>query len=235
MDSKREMKKRNESDIGAISTPSPLVTRKKGKKRKNRKESDGDEIPALNKKVDQIGNCLNELTGIVKKLNKNSEMSSKEKEIPKKVEYECLFENEDSDMGNGQTIFVRGFDCSFPIDDIKSTLTKHFSSCGEVWRVFLPYECKTGSPLGFGFVNMIRDAHKGLALNGTYLGGMRLQVTMAIDRTEYYGFTNFSGCERCGRALNKRRMKRFQENFGRRITPPPGAVFKTPKQNDEAK
>ncbi|KFK30438.1 hypothetical protein AALP_AA7G261100 [Arabis alpina] len=206
MDSKR--KGREESDIGAISTP----------KRKNRKESNGEEITALNKKVDEIGNSLNELVGIVKKPEKNSDISSKEKETP---EYVCLFESRDLDMQNCRTIFVRGFDYSFPIDDIKSTLTKHFSSRGKVSSVFIPYECLTGSPLGFGFINMIGDADKALTLNGSLLGGKWLEVARATRRAEYYGYTNFSGCERCAHALRKRRLQHFHNRLRMRIIIPP--------------
>lgn len=61
----------------------------------------------------------------------------------------CYFDSEGSDMKNSKTIFVKGFDCSLPMDVIKRKLREHFSTCGEkVSTVFLPYECKTGSLLG---------------------------------------------------------------------------------------
>ncbi|KFK30439.1 hypothetical protein AALP_AA7G261200 [Arabis alpina] len=213
-------KGRKESDVEAISTPW------QNKKRKNDKECYRDQITTLSEKVDQIGNCLNELTEI----DKNSEICSKEKETPA-VEYKCLFESEASYMKNRSTIFVEGFDCSFPMDEIKTTLINHFTSCGEVTQVYLPYECKTGSPLGFGFINMDRYPDKALALDGTMLGGMRLEVTMAIKKSVYYGYTSniLRGCERCGPALKKLRWNRFiKENTIIRL--PLGS----PKQDEEA-
>lgn len=51
--------------------------------------------------------------------------------------------------GGGQSIFVKGFDSSLPEEDIKSALTKHFSSCGEITRVSVPCDRETGSSKGF--------------------------------------------------------------------------------------
>ncbi|XP_024008931.1 polyadenylate-binding protein 2-like isoform X2 [Eutrema salsugineum] len=198
MDNKR--KRREESDDSDA-----LVKPKKQKKRKKQK-----------KKIDDLSNCLNEMTKILKKLKKNSdelEISLKEKETPKKemVEHKCLFESNDSEMKNPQTIYVKGFDCFFPIDDIKSALKNHFSSCGEVSRIFVPFECETGSPLGFAFINMRKDDKKALTLDGSYLGGLRLEVTMAKGRNGYSGYTNFNGCKRCRSNWMKRRseLERF--------------------------
>ncbi|KAJ4868870.1 Uncharacterized protein Rs2_49583 [Raphanus sativus] len=58
---------------------------------------------------------------------------------------------------------------------------------------------------------------KALTLDGSYLGGMRLTVTMAIKRSEYYGYTNRRGCQRCGIASTKRFRKRFYEDCRLRI------------------
>ncbi|CAN8307740.1 unnamed protein product [Cochlearia groenlandica] len=99
---------------------------------------------------------------------------------------------------NRETIFVGGFDCSFPIEEIEKSLKKHFSTCGIVTLVFVPYECLTGRPFGYGFINMGVDPEKALTLHGSKLGGTLLTVVMAKYRTEYrqYG-TGFSGCARC--------------------------------------
>lgn len=48
-----------------------------------------------------------------------------------------------------QTVFVKGFDSSLPEDDIKSALSEHFASCGEVTRVSVPIDRETGASKGF--------------------------------------------------------------------------------------
>ncbi|KAJ4868869.1 Uncharacterized protein Rs2_49582 [Raphanus sativus] len=132
-----------------------------------------------------------------------------EKETPEEKVFECLYESKEAFIEHKRSIFVRGFDCSFPRDEIRSTLIKHFSSCGEVCEVAIPFHCKTGSPMGFAFINMVKDEEKALTLDGSYLGGMRLEVTMGINRSEYHGYTGRLGCNRCRRVLLKRRMEDF--------------------------
>ncbi|CAH2075979.1 unnamed protein product [Thlaspi arvense] len=112
----------------------------------------------------------------------DSNKKNKEEETPK--EYTCCFESSDSDLTNLRTIFVQGFDCSFPLDEIKSTLKDAFSTCGKVSSVYIPYHCKSGSPLGFAFINMVRDEEEALKLDGTRLGERTLEVTMARRRSE---------------------------------------------------
>ncbi|KAH0915856.1 hypothetical protein HID58_030302 [Brassica napus] len=173
----------------------------------------------LKKIVDELSNRLDEMTEIVKKLKKNSDLLEEENNnTPKEkvVDHECYFESEDADFKNRRTIFVLGFDCSFPRDEIKRTLIKHFSSCGEVSRVYIPFHCDTGSPMGFAFISM-GNPDKALTLNGSYLDGMRLEVTMATKRSEYYGYTNHRGCQRCGIASAKRLAKRFYDRTRIRI------------------
>ncbi|WZZ46084.1 hypothetical protein YC2023_042343 [Brassica napus] len=179
----------------------------------------------LKKIVDELSNRLDEMTEIVKKLKKNSDLLEEENNnTPKEkvVDHECYFESEDADFKNRRTIFVLGFDCSFPRDEIKRTLIKHFSSCGEVSRVYIPFHCDTGSPMGFAFISM-GNPDKALTLNGSYLEGMRLEVTMATKRSEYYGYTNHRGCQRCGIASAKRLAKRFYDRT--RIRIPLGTSF----------
>ncbi|KAF8098558.1 hypothetical protein N665_0264s0058 [Sinapis alba] len=153
------------------------------------------------------------MTEIVQKLKKNSDLLEKEKETSKKKVVECCFESEDAFIQHQYTIFVGGFRCSSSRDDIKSALIKHFSSCGEVSRVSIPFHCQTGSSMGFAFINMIKDYDKALTLDGSYLDGLRLTVTMAINRSEYYGYTNRKGCERCGIALSTHVKKQMYEKF----------------------
>lgn len=74
----------------------------------------------------------------------------------------------------------------------------------------------------FAFISM-GNPDKALTLNGSYLEGMRLEVTMATKRSEYYGYTNHRGCQRCGIASAKRLAKRFYDRT--RIRIPLGTSF----------
>ena len=51
--------------------------------------------------------------------------------------------------GGGQSVFVKGFDSSLPEEDIKSALSAHFASCGEITRVSVPCDRETGASKGF--------------------------------------------------------------------------------------
>ncbi|EOA22764.1 hypothetical protein CARUB_v10003477mg, partial [Capsella rubella] len=137
----------------------------------------------------------------------------------KKVEPKCCFETTGAKGNNDETILVRGFDCSFPRDDIKSSLEKHFGSCGKITRVFVPVECHTNSPLGFvTFVTKLKSGQEGqekaLLLDGSYLGGLKLEVVLASHREEeYYCYPNFKGCKRCCMARYQLPMKDFLKDF----------------------
>lgn len=69
---------------------------------------------------------------------------------------------------------------------------------------------------------MIEDYDKALTLDGSYLDELRLTVTMAVNRSEYYFFTNRKGCERCGIALSTHVKKQMCENFYSRNRFPSG-------------
>ncbi|CAL9243933.1 unnamed protein product [Arabidopsis halleri] len=118
----------------------------------------------------------------------------------KKVEeYKCIFEDEDAHVYDPRTILVQGFDCSLPVADIRSALRKHFGSCGLITRVFVPTECKTGSLLGCALINYFHpnDEKKALALDGSFLGGMQLEVLLEGNSSGSSIFPNFKRCERC--------------------------------------
>uniref|UniRef100_A0A1J3G5U4 Nucleolin 2 n=1 Tax=Noccaea caerulescens TaxID=107243 RepID=A0A1J3G5U4_NOCCA len=164
------------------------------------------------KKMDDISNRLNVVTDFVEK------QQQKESDLPvtslkEKVEYKCCFESCEYEMKNPRTIFVKGFDCSLALDDIKNKLTQVFSSCGEVSEIYLPYHCKTGSSIGFAFINMRNDEKEALKLHGTPLGGMSLEVEMAYGRSEYSAYTNHRGCGHCRSHLMKRRRQLFNRTF----------------------
>ncbi|XP_019085703.1 PREDICTED: uncharacterized protein LOC104710220 isoform X2 [Camelina sativa] len=133
------------------------------------------------------------------------------KKHKKAEEYHCLYENEDAYGNSPMTVFVRGFDCSLPMADIKSTLRKHFSSCGVICRVFVPAECKTGSLLGYAFLSILPDQKKALALDGSYLGSLKLEVRSA---SSIIGYPNFIGCKRCVRVQRTRKYEHFIETNG---------------------
>lgn len=69
---------------------------------------------------------------------------------------------------------------------------------------------------------MIEDYDKALTLDGSYLDELRLTVTMAVNRSEYYFFTNRKGCERCGIALSTHVKKQMCEKFYSRNRFPSG-------------
>ncbi|KAG2326479.1 hypothetical protein Bca52824_009207 [Brassica carinata] len=112
----------------------------------------------------------------------NSLKKQKQEEETTEKKKECCFDTKDAKGNNERTIFVTGFDTSGSRDEIRSALTKHFSSCGELTGVFVPIECKTG-----------------------------LLVTMAKSRAEYYCHVDFTGCEICRAmfAAGRRRLYRW--------------------------
>uniref|UniRef100_A0A1J3CV51 Nucleolin 2 n=2 Tax=Noccaea caerulescens TaxID=107243 RepID=A0A1J3CV51_NOCCA len=178
-------------------------------------QMNSDILEILLKKMDDMSNRLNVVTDFVEKQQqKDSDLpvtSMKKKKSPKEkkkvVKYKCGLATNDYKMKNRRTIFVQGFDCSFPLEVIKRKLTEHFSSCGEVAMVYLPHHCKTDSPIGYAFINMRNDEKEALKLDGTRFDGMYLEVTMAYGRSEYNSFTNRRGCKRCLRNIMKRRME----------------------------
>ncbi|CAE6247417.1 unnamed protein product [Arabidopsis arenosa] len=81
----------------------------------------------------------------------------------------------------------------------------------------------------FAFINFRKDPEKALLLNGSYLGGLRLEVVMARHRVEYVGYPNFKGCELCRMAFHKRLFREFYETSGGQIYRPrePGLEWLT--------
>ncbi|XP_010436361.1 PREDICTED: nucleolin 1-like [Camelina sativa] len=90
-----------------------------------------------------------------------------------------------------QTIYVEGFGSSLPEDDIKTALSEHFSTCGEITRVFVPTSFLTGSVKGFAYIDLKEDAKKALELNGSVMIGKELVVKKALIMRDPY--TGHSG------------------------------------------
>ncbi|CAN7013469.1 unnamed protein product [Brassica rapa subsp. trilocularis] len=114
-----------------------------------------------------------------------------------KKEDSCCYGCEGATGNSLETIFVKGFQHMRPRDEIKNELSNFFGSCGKVVRVFVPMQCGTCVPLGFAFIDYSNGENEALKLNGSYMGGRKLEVKMATKSDEYYGFVNFAGCDLC--------------------------------------
>ncbi|KFK42598.1 hypothetical protein AALP_AA1G016300 [Arabis alpina] len=92
-------------------------------------EADDD---AVNKAMESL---QNDMEVLVKSAGKK-----KKKKIVEAIHDECCYDDKDWKGNNEKTLFVQGFETSLPRNEI--------SSCGEIKRVFVPIECKTGVALG---------------------------------------------------------------------------------------
>lgn len=105
--------------------------------------------------------------------------------------------------GGGSEVFVKGFDSSLPVNDIKSALSEHFASCGEITRVSVPVDRETGGSRGcvtlltplcchhflkgmltnffvffyrIAYLEFKEGTEKAFELNGSEMGGWNLVV-----------------------------------------------------------
>ncbi|KAG2306164.1 hypothetical protein Bca52824_025912 [Brassica carinata] len=79
-----------------------------------------------------------------------------------------------------KTIFVTGFNKSVNEDEMKTALRNHFSACGEIKRISLPYYQETGDSKGVAYLDFSEDGfNKALELNGSELGGRNIVVIEA--------------------------------------------------------
>ncbi|XP_009136912.1 uncharacterized protein LOC103860976 isoform X2 [Brassica rapa] len=143
--------------------------------------------------------------------NESKANLKKQKETEREKEDSCCYGCEGATGNSLETIFVKGFQHLRPRDEIKNELSNFFGSCGKVVRVFVPMQCVTCVPLGFIFIDYSNGENEALKLNGSYMGGRKLEVKMATSSDEYYGFVNFAGCDLCrgpGK-LNLRARKPF--------------------------
>ncbi|XP_019090115.1 PREDICTED: nucleolin 1-like [Camelina sativa] len=90
-----------------------------------------------------------------------------------------------------QTIYVEGFGSALPEDDIKTALSEHFSTCGEITRVFVPTSIVTGAVKGFAYIDLKEDTKKALELNGSVMIGKELVVKKVLLMRDSY--TGHSG------------------------------------------
>ncbi|XP_071697132.1 uncharacterized protein [Rutidosis leptorrhynchoides] len=99
----------------------------------------------------------------------------------------------------GRTIFIRGFDSSVGVENIKSALEKHFGKCGEITRMSIPRDHESGVAKGIAFVDFA-DYHGvrlALRLDRSEVAGCKLTVEVAKRTTgdphdaNVYGLRNW--------------------------------------------
>ncbi|KAI3960907.1 hypothetical protein MKW98_019108 [Papaver atlanticum] len=76
-----------------------------------------------------------------------------------------------------ETLYIKGLDTSSGIDEIKSSLRKHFKTCGFI--VYMEIETDdTGAPRGTALTEFpsLQAFHRALALNGQKLGDSTLRI-----------------------------------------------------------
>ncbi|XP_013584992.1 PREDICTED: nucleolin 2-like [Brassica oleracea var. oleracea] len=79
-----------------------------------------------------------------------------------------------------KTIFVTGFNKSLSEDEMKTSLRAHFSDCGEIKRISLPYYQETGDSKGVAYLDFSEDGfNKAMELNESELGGRNIVVIEA--------------------------------------------------------
>ncbi|CAF2097957.1 unnamed protein product [Brassica rapa subsp. narinosa] len=85
--------------------------------------------------------------------------------------------------GGGQSVFVKGFDSSLPEEDIKSALSAHFASCGEITRVSVPCDRETGASKGIAYLDFKDGTDKAFELNGSDMGGWSIVVDQPREKS----------------------------------------------------
>ncbi|XP_048629901.1 nucleolin 1-like isoform X2 [Brassica napus] len=88
-----------------------------------------------------------------------------------------------SSGGGGQSIFVKGFDSSLPEEDIKSALSAHFASCGDITRVSVPCDRETGASKGIAYLDFKDGTDKAFELNGSDMGGWSIVVDQPREKS----------------------------------------------------
>nr|VDD64617.1 unnamed protein product [Brassica oleracea] len=80
-------------------------------------------------------------------------------------------------------ISVEGYDTCLPEEDIKSELTNHFNSCGEVFNVIVRKDLQSPNLDRRALVILLGDGaeEKALELNGTDIGGWNALVKKITD------------------------------------------------------
>lgn len=88
--------------------------------------------------------------------------------------------------GQGQTIFIRGFDKSSGEAQVRSALEEHFGTCGEISSLRIPKEYGTDELKGTAYMDFADSDsfNKALELSGSELEGCSLMVEEAKPRAD---------------------------------------------------
>ncbi|XP_010443639.1 PREDICTED: nucleolin 2 [Camelina sativa] len=95
------------------------------------------------------------------------------------------FERQPGGSCDGGILFVKGYDSSLSEDDIAEAMLEHFCPCGMIRRIY--FQTNGTTPiLRHVFVEMLQGTVAALKLNGSDLGGFKLEVHDAKERDEFY-------------------------------------------------
>ncbi|XP_027913240.1 nucleolin 1-like isoform X2 [Vigna unguiculata] len=113
--------------------------------------------------------------------------------------WSSMFQNCERDQS--PIIYVRGFNRSLPVEEIKASLEKHFGSCGEIVRISIPKCRESGDVKGFAHLefNHVACVNKALHLDESEFGGYRLTVEKEKPRRENRGIRGGRGGRGGGR------------------------------------
>ncbi|KAL5215766.1 hypothetical protein ABZP36_007167 [Zizania latifolia] len=134
----------------------------------------------------------------------------------------------------GSTVFIKGFDTSFAVDEIRRSLEEHFDSCGEITRVSIPKDYDTGASKGIAYMDFNDNGSlsKAFELNGSDLGGYSLYVDEARPRPDNRDGSFSSGRGSRGRSSGRGRGRGRGRgdsgrcrNFGRGVVHRTGRVL----------
>ncbi|KFK38057.1 hypothetical protein AALP_AA3G064500 [Arabis alpina] len=95
---------------------------------------------------------------------------------------------DDNNPRRNITVIVSGYDKSLPVDTITTLLREHFSSCGEITRVYIHAHADSKIHNKYAFVDIIGVGakEKALHLSGSDVGGHKLLVKFKPVSTKYF-------------------------------------------------
>ncbi|KFK38051.1 hypothetical protein AALP_AA3G063900 [Arabis alpina] len=96
---------------------------------------------------------------------------------------------DDNNPRRSITVIVSGYDKSLPEDTITSLLREHFSSCGEITKVYIHAYANSKIHNKYAFVDItgVGAKEKALHLSGSDVGGHKLLVKFKPVSTKYFG------------------------------------------------
>ncbi|KAL9311623.1 putative RNA recognition motif domain, nucleotide-binding alpha-beta plait domain superfamily [Arabidopsis thaliana] len=172
--------------------------KEKQKKKKNQNETSEKETKKFSTVYEKFNDTIKELDRVsgTWPIRPAIPFTPPKEKVEPIYHNECNFDDKAHLGVSDSALFVQGFDTSHPRHEIKTALWNHFSSCGKVYLIYVPIACSTGASVGYAFIDM-KNETKGLTLNGSHLGGRKIDVMFAIDREEFYFSSNLKHCQRC--------------------------------------